>query len=704
MADRATHIGYQAPNNYVNPDNILKGYLAASQVGAKQQQKDDLKQRGVYDKATMELKDFTSDISPNLQSFVAESLGGIRNQMFGQYNTYAAGGDNATHNQMYMNNASNEFQMFAAYGKGFEKHLLDYEKRTSEGKSSNVESGYFAKRFAAQADFTNKKMVLDNDGHLWMMQLDENGKFLSRESMSINQLNNMQALHQDKVTFTDYTQGFSKNIKQFKESFKAVELGLGAGERVTLEGMAMQMNNVPNSGGKQAFEEMYQNTIDGITQSMITQPNVGAAALTENLAPNGQPYFFYNDKGDNGRQFSLNGRDPENGIYMATDGDLHERAVLTDNQKELLKDNVTDMLNTQIGFKSTTSSNSGYYRRLNKKHQASNDIALAMKMRMGDENTWKDVIQSWNENSKTKDDEKILSYRVDPNGVSLTFAGGSADRQSVYEHPFSGEDAGIIKSDISALLRYVNPTKYGTVGQAMDAFDLGKDSLPPDAKAFYDKGYVGTRGTYSNQKLHKNMLSELVEGFSFVEVPSSGNQTFQTNLANFIDKLSEGTQVNFDPVTGGKDATSPIIAIKTTTQNPVTLPGGATTTNMQTSPSGLIGGSAGLTGDDYLNSINTDAVTALQQAASSADRVFTEITVKGGPDGNATQTFKFRHDFRGNDPNNMATPTTAIQSANETTYKDMLKFMKEPLRDQSAYNFPAGSFSANYLPGMLNFR
>jgi len=327
-----------------------------------------------------------------------------------------------------------------------------------------------------------------------------------------------------------------------------------------------------------------------------------------------------------------------------------------------------------------------------------------MKMRMGDENTWKDVIQSWNENSKTKDDEKILSYRVDPNGVSLTFAGGSADRQSVYEHPFSGEDAGIIKSDISALLRYVNPTKYGTVGQAMDAFDLGKDSLPPDAKAFYDKGYVGTRGTYSNQKLHKNMLSELVEGFSFVEVPSSGNQTFQTNLANFIDKLSEGTQVNFDPVTGGKDATSPIIAIKTTTQNPVTLPGGATTTNMQTSPSGLIGGSAGLTGDDYLNSINTDAVTALQQAASSADRVFTEITVKGGPDGNATQTFKFRHDFRGNDPNNMATPTTAIQSANETTYKDMLKFMKEPLRDQSAYNFPAGSFSANYLPGMLNFR
>ena len=691
---RATHIGYQAPNNYVNPGNILKGYLAASEIGAKQQQKDDIKQRGIYDNATQQLQDFTSDISPNLQSFVAESLGGIREQMFSQYNNYISGGDNATHNQMYMNNAANEFQAFAAFGKGFEKNLNEYEKRAAESKSSAVE-GYFSLRYAAQADFSNKKMVLDRDGHLWMMKLDKDGNFLSKETMSINQLNNYQALHQDKVTFTDYTKQFSKNIEDFKKTYRSMELGLKPGEHVTLEGMALLQNNVPGGGGKEAFEQMYQGTIDGITESLITQPNVAASALTERLAPNGQVYFFYNDDANDGGQFSLNGRDKENGIYMKTDGDLHERAVLTDGQKDLLKDYVTDNLNAQIGFTSRSGAQAGYYRRLSKRQQAASDIATAMKMRMGDEETWKTVITRWNNHSKTNKDEKILSYRVDPDGVSIVRAGGSGERIKLYDHAFSGEDASVVKTDITTLMNLANPNKYTSIGEAEEAFEIGKDNLPAEAKVYYDEGFRGTRGVYTEGDMPQGLYQAMKTGFGFTKGTSAQNQDMGINVGNMIDVLASST-VNFNPVNPAILEKSPVIGVKVEGIDA----GGATTVLGQANNPG------GLNSSQVMTGMDPTKVSEQVKNASLADKVTTTITVLGGADPNnlVPKTFVFQNEYRG--PQNNPGPSGLKTQNNEAIFKEMLNYIKEPMRDASAYGFPAsgaGSYSKNYKQGILNF-
>ena len=697
-ANRATFIGYQAPTNFVDFGGILKGYQAATEVGQTQRLKDQVKQRSVYDKAAGQLQDFTTDISPNLQQFVGESLGGIRDQMFNQYELYTNGGDNATHNQLYMNNAVNEFKAFAQYGKDYQKVLENYEKR-SQGKASLLETNYFSVRYASQADFRNKKMALDKDGHLWIMTYDDNGKLLDKETMSINQLNNIQSLQSDKVTFSDYTAAYSKNIAKFKTEY---ERAGGEGATVTLEGLA---NNY--SGGAKEFNKMYQGTVDAITQSLLTQPNVGAAALTETLAPDGMPYFFYNTEAKDGSRFSLEvagkGRSKEYGIYMKRDSDLHERAKLTEKQQDLLKNYVSDNLANQIGFTKGLSGGSSYYRALNKKEQFGNDLELALRMRNGDEAAWSQVIDAWNTNSRTKEDEQIMSYRVDPDGVFYTTKGGTADRLALYgnRRAFTGKkaDESVIRDDMTALLKFVNPQRYAQVSDAQKAFDEGKDYLPATAQQYLDAGFGATRGKYVRGDLQGNQRSMITQDFGFAGDGTGNPNVIGMGMKDFLDYFSGGTQVNFDPTSGtDKIENSPITSVRTYYSN---ASGTATELANISNPSGV-------SGNTYIGNFKGAPGGAASQLMSNLSSgqaldVISEVTIKD-PQGNP-KTFRFKHDYRGADASRPTSPQTGIVADNERVFNEMINYAKEGVRAPGQYSDPnVQGLSIYYEDGIFSIR
>ena len=696
-ANRATFIGYQAPTNFVDFGGILKGYQAATEVGQTQRLKDQVKQRSVYDKAAGQLQDFTTDISPNLQQFVGESLGGIRDQMFNQYELYTNGGDNATHNQLYMNNAVNEFKAFAQYGKDYQKVLENYEKR-SQGKASLLETNYFSVRYASQADFRNKKMALDKDGHLWIMSYDDNGKLLDKETMSINQLNNVQSLQSDKVTFSDYTAAYSKNIAKFKTEY---EDATKEGKTITLEGLA---NNY--SGGAKEFNKMYQGTVDAITESLLTQPNVGAAALTETLAPDGMPYFFYNTEAKDGSPFSLDvagkGRSKEYGIYMQRDSDLHERAKLTDDQKELLRGYVSENLDAQIGFNKGISGGAGYLKKLNKNQQFGNDLLTALRLRNGDVDEWGRVLGSYNDN--VKDDEKILSFRVDPDGVFYTTAGGTDDRITLYggRRAFTGKkaDESIIKDEITSLLRIVDPKTYDSVVDAKNAYDNGKDFLPIEAKQVLDAGFSPTKGKYTEADLQTLQRSMLTQDFGFAGNERANPNSVGMGVKDFLDYFSKGTSINFNPVSGRDEIDkSPIVGVKTyyvdATGNRYVM---ADIQQPGANPPGI-------SGNAYMSNFKEKVGGELMKTLGKGDPidVITEITILDS-DGNRSP-YTFTHDYRGADASKPTSPSTGIVKRNEEAFSKMIQYAKEGVRDKGAYADPAvKNLSPFYEEGIFDFR
>ena len=619
--------------------------------------------------------------------------------MFNQYDLYTNGADNATHNQLYMNNAVNEFKAFAKYGKDYQKVLENYEKRSSENKSSLLETNYFSVRYAGQADFKNKKMALDKDGHLWIMKYDDNGNLLDKETMSINQLNNIQSLQSDKVTFSDYTAAYSKNIATFKNEY---ERAGGQGAKVTLEGLA---NNY--SGGAKEFNKMYQGTVNAITESLLTQPNVGAAALTETLAPDGMPYFFYNTEAKDGSRFSLEvagkGRSKEYGIYMQRDSDLHERAKLTAGQQDLLKNYVSDNLANQIGFSKGLSGGSNYYRALDKKQKYGADLELAIRMRNGDEDAWDKVIEKYNKNTKTKDDEQIMSYRVDPDGVFYTTKGGTADRISLYgnRHAFTGKkaDESIIRDDITALLGFVNPTTYATASDAQKAFDEGKDYLPATAQQYLDAGFGATRGKYIEADLQGNQRSMITQDFGFAGTGTGNPFAIGMGMKDFLDYFSGGTQVNFDPTTGtDRIENSPITGVRTYYSN---ASGVATELANVTNPSGI-------SGNTYIGNFKGAPNGAAAQLMKSLGEgkaldVISEVTILD-PQGNP-ETFTFKHDYRGKDASRPTSPQTGIVQDNERVFNKMINYAKEGVRAPSQYSDPnVQGLSIYYEDGIFSIR
>ena len=674
-----TYIGYQQTpvKPRINFNAGLEAFQAAQLGQQKQKQKQLLDAEKTFAKTTANLYDFTSGISPNYQQFIATSVSDLRNAQQAQFKLLANEQDTPSHYKMYANNMHNQWEAYMLFGKNFEKNLKMYADR-EQGDASPLETGYFALKFADQSVFDGKKIVADNDGNLWNVKYDANGKVIESETLSVNELNNIQALTSDKVTFSDYTKQFSKNIKQWKTTKESK-----TGVVTTLQGLAMHA--VPGDPSGKQFLAMYDKMVKQITESMLTNPNQAAAALSEHMNTNGVPYFFYDDKSTGGGKFMLNGRNEEEGIFMQKDSDLHIRAQLTDKQKKLLEEYVKDNLNAQLGFTSSSRIDPSTRKAWGKTKERALDISQALLMRAGDETAWNDAIISWNKSSTTKDGEKITSYRVAPDGIYVAYAEDHGTETKMNLKPFTGKaaDYATIKSDISKMLGILAPDLYKNPLKANEAFEDGKDYLPPGT-IMDDFKFKGTRGAYTGMSDadHAAMVADL----SFV--PSIPGQTgaapvtnIATNLNRMIERL-DSELYNFDPT---KQAGYPVSGT-----------GGSIIVNAKGEYKDASGWKTFSDGSTQIN-LGGGVTSNFTTSPNTAEARFT-IKVKGGPNGTDIQEFVF-HPAPLADVK--AKASASLTQRNEKVYRKMLNFIKEPMRSKGDYGL---GFSDFYEDGIFNIR
>jgi len=695
MAGLATYIGYQAADA---PDytKLQEAFQAQQLKEQAQQQKQQLAADKSFYAATESLRDFTTGVSPTYTDMIQQGVIDMRNGLFFE-NTKS--GKSPADLKRFNNNMAEGWQSVVTFGTNFEKNANSFVTRaqninpkTNKPQASLLETQFLSKMYLQQglttdAQGNTNKIIFDPSGNVYMGTFDKDGNMTQSVPTQVNTLNNVGNFQQDNVSLTNFTQKFTAPIEKINTEIK----NKTNGAVTTFSGLALEYNARRTPGGK-TFQEVYNNAINSSYSAVMAQPNVAVAALTgETMAPDGNPWFFYVDGVASG-EFALNGRDPENGIKMVSNKQTSVfEGELTDKQKDLLKTTLEGDVRSQMGYSKNVTYDRSFAKGMSEKEVLAADIRLAMQLRAGNEEEWSKVIDAYNLNGVTKTDDQIISYRVTPERIILKKATGDFDVLNVGE--FTGQSNDAINNDLADLFLYIDPKGYNTRTKQTQGVKKGREALKGDPTFIaeieageYD--YTGTRGVV--RKLTETERVGLFDKLGFDINPTANTTNIASGIGNFVDELQ--TVVNYDPLTGG-----PINPTGTRTGR--TSPGGAGGSiidNIKIYNPNKPSFSLTVAGDDVSNKNSfataferwpqkdaflEDQVETYEQGDLSG-KTYMEITVKGGPEGTATKTYKFRpigKTQRG------APADEQIMNKNAETYQEMLNFVREPLRGGDVY-------------------
>jgi len=664
--------------------------------------------------ATESLRDFTTGVSPTYTDMIQQGVIDMRNGLFFE-NTQS--GKSPADLKKFNNNMTQGWQSVVTFGTNFEKNANSFvtraqniDSKTNKPQASLLETQFLSKMYLQQglttdAQGNTNKIIFDPSGNVYMGTFDKDGNMTQAVPTQVNTLNNVANFQQDNVSLTNFTDKFTAPIEKINTEIK----NRTNGAVTTFSGLALEYNARRTPGGK-TFQEVYNNAINSSYSAVMAQPNVAVAALTgETMAPDGNPWFFYMD-GVNTGEFALNGRDPENGIKMVSNKQTSVyEGELTDKQKDLLKTTLESDVRSQMGYSKNVTYDRSFQKGKSKKEILSDDIRLAMQLRAGNEDAWSGVIDAYNLNGATKTDDQIISYRVTPERVILKKATGDFDVLNVGE--FTGQTNDAINNDLADLFLYIDPTAYNTRTKQTNGVQEGREALKGDA-AFIaeiqagDYDYTGTRGVV--RKLTPSEKTGLNDKLSFTPISSTQNP-LANQLGDLINELQ--TVVNYDPLTGGPANPT---GVRTGRRSPQGT-GGSIIDNIQlktndgkydqTFTGAEVLDKGGFTTafatkmDDDNQGSNTSYNAYLNKQHSDGNLTGDSemiITVKGGPDGTATQKFTFRP--MGKKANGDPADET-IMNQNAAEYQKLLNFAREPLRGGDVYY--GSGFSSSYDPNLF---
>ena len=664
-----SYIAYKEPGkSRINFNSGLEAFQRAQLANQRQQQKRILDSEKTYAKTSSELYDFTTGISPSFGTFVANSVSGQRLAKTAEYELLKNGQTSHSQFNVFSNNQMNGWKAFMEYGKNFEKTLIQYAKNENDGTGGALETQYFAPKFAEGADFTDKEYVADDSGNPWIVKYDKNRNIIESQSGAVNMLNNEQAQFSPNTTIEDYAKKFTDKLGKFKNINTSED-----GKVTTLEGMALMAGG---SRGK-SFIDSYDNVVERIYKAALTNENVATNMLFNYGAPDGNEYFFYDDKGEGEGQFFLNGRNKELGFFVNRDTDLHRRVQLTEGQKNTLREAVIETVNAQLGFQKSERISDSIREKYKKDEKGGYDISLALKMRAGDRAAWTKGLRQ--HNAKSKPGDAIVSYRVAGNGnIFVSYEKDQGDETQITFGDFTGkkDDYDVIKEQVSTLMQLSDPSKFKSLNDAKTQFEDSKEMLPAGTKMDEYSFKGGDRGRFVS--LSEAEQKAFAEELSYVPVIKDGgsNRTnIATNVNKFIDRMNSD-QYNFNPITRAPDP------------NPV-----ITSAQLEYEQ----GGSFIPAGPSGAKITNLDSVFKNKLISNPDTKVQLKLTVRGGPDGTDLQVFTL--------------PLGAIEQGADAnasefktqfkTVKEMLNFDKEPIKGKAARGL---NFSDVYDPGLFKLK
>jgi hypothetical protein len=326
MAEYAGYVANQAPVNF---GSVASG-LASDIISIKEQaRKEDMElaQLG-YKRKQEQQKQFSEDLSKftkvdktigqSYNQFATKTVRDIAENYYNFFNKHQKGEISASQLSVLKNNLMGVQDGLAAAAKLFNEGATTIQKDSQ--KQSKIGS-VMNQMYANAGDFTNKKLVIDENGNGLLVTTDENGNILKDEPPI--DPSSIPAVNQ----FQDYSVDYTKDLNEWMKSIGNYDVETG---KVTIK--------TPKNNPE--FEKAKASKIQQLTGS----PREAARFLTE--VGDYNAYASEQQK----QQLLSQGYKEDQLIKIGIGKGGFPEPILTDKQKEQARNLAEDQINQRISF------------------------------------------------------------------------------------------------------------------------------------------------------------------------------------------------------------------------------------------------------------------------------------------------------------------------------------------------------------------